>query len=99
MTQTGQHVAQEFARRPAPGLGLTVDLGSSGDGPTGRRGPYHVGVSTIDHKARHVWARTPAGIRCAYMWCNARAEPATIARLEGAGAQRRTMRIEVRFSH
>lgn len=53
-------------------------------------------MSTVDHQARHVWARMPAGIRCAYMMCNARPDAAAIAKLEAEEAQRRAIRVEIR---
>jgi hypothetical protein len=56
-------------------------------------------VTTVDHKVRHVWARTPTGICCAYMFSTARPEPAAIAKLETEEAQRRAMRIDVRWTH
>jgi hypothetical protein len=54
-------------------------------------------MTTVDHKARHVWASTPAGIRCAYMFCNARPE-AAIAKLEMEEGQGRAMRREIRWT-
>lgn len=56
-------------------------------------------MTTVDHKARHIWARMPVGIRCAYMTCNARPDAAEIAKLTAEEAQRAAMRIEIRFSH
>ena len=39
-------------------------------------------MSTVDHAARHVWAKTERGrIRCAYMSCNAKPSPADVQRL------------------
>ena len=56
-------------------------------------------MSTVDHKARHMWARTPAGVRCAYIACNARPSPADVAKLDAEDALRAAMRIEIRYSH
>ncbi len=40
-------------------------------------------MSTVDHAARHVWAKTERGrIRCAYMSCNAKPSPADAQHLE-----------------
>ena len=65
------------------------------------RGPWPAfRMSTVDHKARHMWTRTPAGmIRCAYMTCNARPDPADVVKLEAEDAQRQAMRIDIRYSH
>jgi hypothetical protein len=57
-------------------------------------------VTTVDHNARHVWARMATGtVRCAYLWCNAKPEPAEVAKLDADEAQRRATRIEVRWTH
>lgn len=55
-------------------------------------------MSTVDHKASHVWARTPHGIRCGFMWCDARPEPAEVGKLETEEAQRRATRMEIRYA-
>ena len=40
-------------------------------------------MSTVDHAARHVWAKTERGrIRCACMSCNAKPSPADVQHLE-----------------
>lgn len=60
---------------------------------------YHGRVGTVDHKARHMWARTPRRVRCAYMTCNAPPDPADVAKLEVEDAQRLAMPIDIRYSH
>jgi hypothetical protein len=41
-------------------------------------------VTTVDHQGRHVWARTPAGVRCAYMMCSARPDAEDTALMDAA---------------
>ena len=56
-------------------------------------------MTTVDHKTGHIWARMATGrIRCAYQKCNARPEPADVAKLEADEAARKAMRMEIRFS-
>jgi hypothetical protein len=52
------------------------------------KGSYHAFTSSVDHKARHVWARTTSGIRCVYMTCNTRPDAPAIATVETEEAQR-----------
>ncbi len=54
-------------------------------------------VSTVDHKSRHIWVRTPSGTLCAYMGYNAKPEPTDVAKLEAEEAQRAT-RVEIRWT-
>jgi hypothetical protein len=57
-------------------------------------------VTTVDHNTHHVWARMATGrIRCAVMMCNARPEPADVAKLEADEAARQATRKEIRYSH
>jgi len=51
-------------------------------------------MTTVDHNGRHIWVRTPVGVRCAYLWCNAKAEPADVAKMEGEEALVRQQRDE-----
>jgi hypothetical protein len=57
-------------------------------------------MTTVDHKTGHIWARMAIGrIRCAEQFCNARPEPADVAKLEADEAARRATRKEIRYSH
>jgi len=56
-------------------------------------------VSTVDHAARHVWAKTERGrIRCAYMSCNAKPSPVDVQRLEGEIAAAARVRVTLDMS-
>ncbi len=58
--------------------------------------PSELLMTTIDHKAPHLWIRLHTGIRCAYMLCDALPDAEAIARLEAEAAQLRTMADGVR---
>jgi hypothetical protein len=59
-----------------------------------------ISMTTVEHETHHVWARMANGkIRCAHQLCNARPEPADVAKLEADEAAREATRKEIRFSH
>ena len=56
-------------------------------------------MSTVDHAARHVWAKTERGrIRCAYMSCNAKPSPADAQHLEDEIAAAARVRVTLDMS-
>lgn len=55
-------------------------------------------MTTVDHKAPHLWIRLHTGIRCAYMLCAARPDAKAIAKLEAEEAKRGGIRREIRLS-
>ncbi len=56
-------------------------------------------MSTVDHAARHVWAKTERGrIRCAYMACNAKPSPVDVQRLEDEIAAATRTRVTLDMS-
>jgi hypothetical protein len=57
-------------------------------------------MTTVDHENRHIWAMTKTGeVRCAYQLCNPGPEPADVAAVEASEAARKSMPMEIRYSH